>query len=124
MPSLMQRALFAAALFGMAAAAGSAVAQAKGAELYSQNCAACHHAEGEGIPDIFPALAGSAIVQGDPKIPAGVVTHGRNGMPSFAQDLNDDQLAAILTYMRSSWGNKAGPVDPALVKDVRSQPAP
>lgn len=103
--------------------AGSAFAQS-GAELFSQNCAACHQPAGEGIPGAFPALAGSAFVQGDPKAPAWVVTHGRGGMPNFAEDLDDGQIASILTYVRSSWGNKAGPVDAATVKGVRGEAAP
>jgi mono/diheme cytochrome c family protein len=114
----------AAALLAATAAAGSAMAQTSGADLFSQNCAACHQAQGEGIPGAFPALAGSALVQGDPKDAAWIITHGRGGMPNFAEDLNDAQVASILTLLRSSWGNKAGPVDEATVKAVRGQAAP
>ena len=113
----------AAALLGAAALAGSANAQS-GAELFAQNCAACHQPEGQGIPGAFPALAGNAFVQGDPKDSSWVVTHGRGGMPNFAEDLNDAQVASILTFVRSAWGNKAGPVDEATVKGVRGQAAP
>ncbi len=113
-----------AALLAATLSAGSATAQTSGADLFDQNCAACHQAKGEGVPGAFPALAGSAVVQGDPKEGAWIVTHGRGGMPNFAEDLNDEQVASILTFMRASWGNKGGPVDPAVVKGVRGQPAP
>jgi cytochrome c6 len=113
----------AAALLGAAVAANSAMAQS-GAELFSQNCAACHQPAGEGIAGAFPALAGNKFVQGDPKDPSWVVTHGRGGMPNFAEDLNDAQIASILTFVRSSWGNKAGPVTEAMVKSVRGEAAP
>ncbi len=113
----------AAALAAVVAAAGPAMAQS-GADLFGQNCAACHQAQGEGIPGAFPALAGNALVQGDPKDAAWVVTHGRGGMPNFAEDLNDAQVASVLTFLRSSFGNKAGPVDEATVKGVRGQAAP
>jgi mono/diheme cytochrome c family protein len=113
----------AAVLFGAVVAANSATAQS-GDDLFAQNCAPCHQPAGEGVPGAFPALAGNTFVQGDPKDPAWVVTHGRGGMPNFAEDLSDAQIATILTFVRSSWGNKAGPVDEATVKGVRSQPAP
>jgi mono/diheme cytochrome c family protein len=119
---LFKRLVVAAALVG-AAAAGPAMAQS-GADLYGQNCAACHQAQGEGVPGAFPALAGNALVQGDPAGPAWVVTHGRGGMPNFAEDLSDAQVASLLTFLRSSFGNKAGPVDEATVKGVRGQAAP
>ena len=79
---------------------------------------------GEGVPGAFPALAGNKLVQGDPKDAAWIVTHGRGGMPNFAEDLDDAQVASILTFLRSSWGNKGGPVAPADIKGVRGQPAP
>lgn len=121
---LFKRFLSAAVLLGAATIAGAAMAQTSGADLFSQNCAACHQAAGEGVPGAFPALAGNKLVQGDPKDAAWIVTHGRGGMPNFAEDLDDAQVASILTFLRSSWGNKAGPVDAATVKGVRGQAAP
>lgn len=121
---LIKRLVPAVVLLSAALSAGGAWAQPDGATLFSDNCAACHQAQGEGVPGAFPALAGNKVVQGDPKDAAWVVTHGRGGMPNFAEDLNDEQVASILTYMRSAWGNKAGPVDAAVVKGVRGQPAP
>ena len=121
---LIKRLVSAAALLGAVLCAGAASAQPNGATLFSDNCAACHQPAGEGVPGAFPALAGNKLVQGDPKDAAWVVTHGRGGMPNFAEDLDDAQVASVLTFLRSSWGNKGGPVDPADVKAVRGQPAP
>ncbi|MDB5459955.1 MAG: cytochrome c [Caulobacteraceae bacterium] len=113
----------AGALIGALATAGSALAQ-DGAAQFAQNCAACHQPMGQGVPGAFPALAGNKFVQGDPKGPAYVVTHGRGGMPNFSEDLSDAQVATILSYVRSSWGNTAAPLDAATVAAVRGAPAP
>lgn len=95
-----------------------------GGSLFQQNCSACHQPKGEGVAGAFPALAGNKFVQGDPKGPAYVVTHGRGGMPNFSGDLDDDQISAILSYVRSAWGNQAGALTPALVAEVRGAPTP
>jgi mono/diheme cytochrome c family protein len=81
-----------------------------GGELFAANCAACHQPMGEGIEGAFPKLAGNPFVTGDPKAVAATLLNGRGGMPAFRDDLKDDQLAAIATYVRSSWGNSAGPI--------------
>ncbi|HEY2660124.1 MAG TPA: cytochrome c [Caulobacteraceae bacterium] len=93
-------------------------------QLFAENCAACHQAAGQGIKGAFPALAGDAFVQGDPGQAAFVVLNGRGGMPTFAPDLSDDQIAQILTYVRSSWGNKASPVTSAMVAAARLKSKP
>jgi mono/diheme cytochrome c family protein len=118
--------LVSAAALVVAAAAGStaSAAEADAATLFTQNCAACHQAKGEGIPGAFPALAGNPLVQGDPKGPAWLLTHGRGGMPNFAEEMSDAEIAKILTYVRSSWGNKAGPLDAGMVASVRGAAAP
>ena len=72
------------------------------------------------MPGAFPALAGDIFVQGAPEQAAGVVLRGRGGMPSFANDLSDEQIGQVLTYVRSSWGNKAGPVATAVVAGQRA----
>ena len=120
--TLFQRILCAAVL--TAAAGAPAFAADDGASLFQQNCAACHQPKGEGVPGAFPALAGNKFVQGDPKGPAYVLTHGRGGMPNFSGDLDDQQMAAILTYVRSAWGNKAASLDAPLVASVRGAEAP
>jgi mono/diheme cytochrome c family protein len=108
-----------AALALVTAVAVPALALADGKSLFADNCSACHQVTGKGVKGAFPALAGSAFVQGDPKIVMTTVLNGRAGMPAFKDDLNDADLAAILTYVRSSWGNKAAAVAPKDVAAAR-----
>ena len=114
----------AAALAAVLSTAGAAFAQGDGPTLFQQNCSACHQPKGEGVPGAFPPLAGNKFVQGDPKGPAYVVTHGRGGMPNFSEDLDDKQIAAILSFVRTSWGNTAPVLNPDLVASVRGAAAP
>jgi len=124
--TLFQRILYAAALTAAAGASVPTLALAAedGASLFQENCSACHQPKGQGVPGAFPPLAGNKFVQGDPKGPAYVLTHGRGGMPNFSDDLNDQQMAAILSYIRAAWGNKAQGPDATLVASVRSASAP
>jgi mono/diheme cytochrome c family protein len=109
-----------AALALSALAMGTAAeAQTNGATLFAQNCSACHQLTGLGVKGAFPALAGDPFVVGDPKNPAYVLLHGRGGMPNFSEDLSDTDIAAVLSYVRSSWGNHAPPLDASLVAAVR-----
>jgi len=114
----------AAAFAAVLSTAGAAFAQGDGPTLFQQNCSACHQSKGEGVPGAFPALAGNLFVQGDPKGPAYVVTHGRGGMPNFSDDLDDKQIAVILSFVRASWGNTAPALTPDLVASVRGAAAP
>jgi mono/diheme cytochrome c family protein len=109
--------------FGLASAA---VAQGAldGAALFKQNCSACHQAQGQGMKGAFPALAGDVFVQGEKSKVASLLLHGRGGMPNFSDDLSDAEISAILTFVRSSWGNKAPPVDLATVAAARADAAP
>jgi cytochrome c oxidase subunit 2 len=70
---------------------------------------------------MFPALAGSKIATGPVKAHMDIVIHGKPGtaMQAFAQQLNDADLAAVITYERNSWGNSAGMVQPSDVKAAR-----
>ena len=99
---------------------GAQAAPATGAALFAENCAACHQPKGEGIAGAFPALAKSAFVKGDPKVVAATILNGRGGMPSFRSDLNDAEIATVLTFVRASWGNRAMPITPILVASARS----
>ena len=122
---LLKTYLYAAAMLATAAfSAGSALAADDGPVLFAQNCAACHQTKGQGVAGAFPPLAGNKFVQGDPKGPAYVVTHGRGGMPNFADELDDQQLAAILNYVRTSGGNTAPAVDAAAVAAERGAASP
>ena len=90
----------------VALVAGPSLA-ADGEHMFLQSCAVCHKPTGVGVPGAFPALAGDKLVQGDPKDAINRVLNGRGGMPSFANDLSDADIATILTYVRGAWGNKA-----------------
>jgi len=108
-----------------ATAAGPALAgDLPGKAMFLANCSACHRVDGMGVKGAFPALAGDPFVVGPKVDPVARVLNGRGGMPSFKADLSDDQIAAILTYVRSSWGNKADAVKPADVAAVRLGGAP
>lgn len=93
----------------------------RGEEVYNSHCAACHQPTGMGIPGVFPALANSKIATGPAEGHLDIVLHGKAGtaMQAFGQQLNDADLAAVLTYERHSWGNEASVVQPADVKAAR-----
>ena len=93
---------------------------AKGATVYTANCVACHQTNGKGTPPAFPPLDGSKIVNGPPEGQIDIVLNGKPGtaMPAWKQ-LSDSEIAAVITYTRNSWGNKAGAVMPAAVKAAR-----
>ena len=107
--------------------------QASGATLYSTLCAACHQASGTGLPGVFPPLAGSDWVSGKDSTLAAIVLQGVSGkltvngvafngaMPSFKAQLSDEQLAAVLSHVRSAWGNASPPVAPQTVARVRDE---
>ena len=114
-------ALFAAACFVIActstqrAASASATSQPDGAAMYASNCASCHKADGKGGGP-FPALAGNAQVTAkDPTAIIVVTEHGKGLMPAFKPRLSNAEIAAVITYIRTSWGNKATPVTEAEV---------
>jgi cytochrome c oxidase subunit II len=95
---------------------------ARGQKVYESTCVACHGAKGEGSPAIkAPALAGSKTATGEKNAHIDTVLHGRPGtaMAAFDKQLNDTELAAVISYERSSWGNKSGIVQPAEVKARR-----
>jgi len=116
---MTMRTILTAGTVGVSLLAGPALAQ-DGATLFSQSCAACHQPQGQGIPGAFPALVNNTFVQGDPHQVAHVILNGRGGMPKFSGDLTDDQIAAVATYVRGTWGNKAGPVTTAVVTAERN----
>jgi cytochrome c oxidase subunit 2 len=98
----------------------------KGKKAYAGTCAACHGQEGKGIPNVFPALAGSKIATGPVDEHIKTVLNGRATgkfgaqMPAFAAQLNDTDIAAIITYERNSFGNKTDDViQPSQVKAQR-----
>jgi len=103
------------------AAAPASAQNADGQSLFKKNCAACHQASGKGIPGAFPPLVGSAIVLGAPTEATTVLLKGRGGMPDFSASMSDHDIAAVLSYARASWGNKAGPLSGPDVLALREQ---
>ena len=95
---------------------------ARGQQVYMANCAACHQPTGQGVPNAFPALAGSKVVLGPKEAQILLVLHGKpnTAMASFKQ-LSDTELAAVVTYTRNSWGNASGEAQPAEVKTARAK---
>ncbi|HLW24892.1 MAG TPA: cytochrome c [Steroidobacteraceae bacterium] len=92
----------------------------RGAQLYDGNCVACHQKNGGGIPNVYPSLAGSAIVLGDPQVLARWIVRGERpasraaggyptAMPRFGW-MSPADVAALATFLRSSFGNNAPPV--------------
>ena len=93
-----------------------------GKTVYTTSCAACHQANGAGIPNVFPGLAGSPVAIGDVAKHIDVVVNGvsATAMQAFGPQLNDADLAALITYERNAWGNNTGDlVQPADVKAAR-----
>src|SRR5690606_19361850 len=85
---------------------------AQGEEVYLRSCAACHQANGEGMPPAFPAIKGSAVATGAVDHHLDVVVNGVAGsaMQAFGAQLSEVDLAAVLTYQRNAWGNNTGDV--------------
>jgi cytochrome c oxidase subunit 2 len=95
---------------------------ARGEKVYTGTCAACHQANGEGIPGTFPALKRSPIATGPKADHLALVMNGKTGtaMVGFANQLSDTELAAVISYQRNSWGNNTGDlVQPSEVTAAR-----
>jgi len=98
----------------------------RGAEVYAKNCVACHQATGKGLPPAFPPLDGSPVVNGPKAKQIETELNGvlKNGAPTamvgFGKQLNDVEIAAVVTFTRNNWGNKTGEaIQPAEVKALR-----
>jgi len=95
---------------------------ARGERVYAANCVACHQASGQGLAAMkAPALAANKLVTGGKAGPIDTVLNGRpnTAMQAFGKQLSDTEIAAVITYARNTWGNKAGEVQPAEVKARR-----
>ncbi len=80
--------------------------------LYEKNCAQCHQANGTGKASQYPRLAGNPLVTLEDPVPViKIVVNGQGAMPGFGDQLQSDQIADILSYIRNAWGNKAPAVD-------------
>ena len=110
---------------------GVSAASAQGGTVYNNNCSSCHGAQGQGTPGVFPPLAGNDAVVGDAKEVIHTVLDGRSGplkvgsatyngqMPAWKSQLKPDEISAVITYIRTSWGNKGTPVSTADVQAVK-----
>ena len=113
-----------------AAPASSGNASQNGTKIFAANCASCHGAAGQGTPNVFPPLAGNPDVTGDATKIIHTVLYGlekpitvngaqyKGTMPAWKGTLSNNDVADVLIYIRSSWGNKATPVSPADVAKV------
>jgi mono/diheme cytochrome c family protein len=105
-----------------------------GKATYDTHCVSCHGADGLGQPPHYPPLAGNQSIQMESAVnPIRMVLNGGfppgtegnpmpYGMPPFAQSLSDDEVAAVVTYIRTAWGNHGNPVTPAQANQLRSAP--
>lgn len=94
----------------------------RGESVYQGNCAACHQADGMGMPGVFPAINGSKVATGPLADHIAVVMNGRPGtaMAAYAGQLSDADIAAVVTYQRNAWNNKMGDlVQPAEIAAAR-----
>lgn len=111
-----------------------------GKRNYEQVCITCHQATGQGVPGIYPPLAGSEWVQGSPERLIRIVVYGLKGpvtvegkeygqaaMPVFGKvtgsgyNWSDERIAAVLTYIRQEWGNKADPITVEQVAAIHAK---
>lgn len=118
---------------GSSSTAGSSSSAAhvpSGASVFAADCASCHQINGEGSPGAFPPLAGNPVVTGEPAKLIHIVKYGLSGslqvagkeysgmMPAWSSQISDAEIAAAITYIRSSWGNSATPVTADQVSAV------
>jgi mono/diheme cytochrome c family protein len=114
-----------------AAAVGKPAPPEKGKQIYEQTCLPCHQADAGGVPGMTPPLRKSPYVQGAPARLIGIVLQGLNDgveidgdtytnpMPPFGATLKDEDIADVLSYVRSHFGNKAAPIGKLQVSKVR-----
>jgi len=105
-----------------------------GARLYGQHCADCHGKDGRGVDEVYPPLAGNRMVTTPEPVNAiRIVLNGGfppatagnprpYGMPPYSPILNDDDVAAVISYVRASWGNAARAITPSEVNRYRAVP--
>jgi mono/diheme cytochrome c family protein len=101
--------------------------------VYAGVCQPCHQATGEGVPGQYPPLAGSEWLLQDSETPARIVLFGLQGditvrgatfnnkMPAFSEKLTNEEISAVLSHVRGSWGNKAGPISADQIDSLRTK---
>jgi mono/diheme cytochrome c family protein len=112
----------------------SSLLLAFGQTVYETRCATCHGKDGRGMPPAYPPLAGNPSIQMQSAVnpirmvlnggfPPGTAGNPRPyGMPPFAQSLSDDEVAAVVTYIRVAWGNQGTPVSARDANELRTAP--
>jgi mono/diheme cytochrome c family protein len=105
-----------------------------GQTVYEAHCASCHASDGRGMPPDYPPLAGNPSIQMESAVnPIRMVLNGGfppgtggnprpYGMPPFAQNLSDDEIAAVVTYIRAAWGNQGAAISAAQANELRKVP--
>lgn len=120
-----------AAAQATAAVAQNAASASAGEKIYNQDCSSCHQANGQGLKGSFPPLVGNPTVTGYDIHVIHIVKYGLSGpikvdnvqynamMPAWSQQLSNADIASVLTYIRSSWGNRARPISESRVAAVQ-----
>jgi mono/diheme cytochrome c family protein len=97
---------------------------AAGKTIYGTLCVVCHQPDGRGRDKVAPPLVGSKFTLGPAAVPVRIMLHGKRGptnvMPALGSLMSDEQIAAVLTYVRREWGQSASPIDPATIKEIRT----
>lgn len=108
---------------------------ADGEKVYNSRCMSCHQMDGKGIPGVFPPLNESEFVVGSPQRLVRIILHGMMGettvkgvtysgmMPPWGSFLSDEEVAAVITYIRSNFDNDASAITPELVAEIRAATA-
>jgi mono/diheme cytochrome c family protein/glucose/arabinose dehydrogenase/HEAT repeat protein len=100
---------------------------AAGKQIYENICQACHQANGRGLDKLAPSLIGSPLALGPAAVTVRILLHGKEGpaglMPPLGAAFDDEQVAAVLTYIRREWDQTGSPIDAAAVKEIRAQTA-
>jgi mono/diheme cytochrome c family protein len=109
----------------------SNISSINGAEIYRKSCSSCHQENGQGLPKVFPSLVGNDVVlSDDPSEQIKTILFGLNGktingvkyntpMPGMADQLSDEEVAAVINHERSSWGNNSRLIKPEQVHKIR-----
>ena len=109
------------------ATGGAPVAELDGKTIYAANCQSCHQANGEGLKGAFPPLKGSPVVDGDNlELYVDIIMNGYDARPEYGtmaavgtnMSFNEKQVAALINYERSSWGNNGKKVSPEEIKKI------
>lgn len=102
-----------------------------GSVVFNAKCAVCHQRNGKGLPGVYPTLIGSNFATGDPGIPIRIVLNGLQGpieregkqfngvMQPWGNVLSDQEIADVLSFVRTSWGNSAAAIEAAMVAEQR-----